>query len=129
MLLRIILLPCLRESDCGLQVPWEPRATSPKVSWSDAWFLSVFDRFARAALKQGQLRLILPTGEERCYGAFHCRVSAELIPHCWLACQCTGLAELQPKLRSSRASCASSCPLARSLLWCAAEWMVDASAC
>lgn len=51
------------------QVPWEPRATSPKVGWLDAWFLSLFDRFARAALVQGQLRLILPTGEERCYGA------------------------------------------------------------
>ena len=50
-------------------MPWEPRATSPKVGWLDAWFLSLFDRFARAVVKQGCLRLILPTGEERCYGA------------------------------------------------------------
>ena len=52
-----------------MQVPWEPRTTTPKVGWLDAWFLGLFDRFARAALVQGQLRLILPNGEERCYGA------------------------------------------------------------
>ena len=52
---------CTLSGGCA-QVPWEPRSTSPKVGWTDAWFLGLFDRFARAALKQGHLRLILPNG-------------------------------------------------------------------
>ncbi len=52
----------------GAGIPWEPRATSPKLNLLDRLCLATFDRFARAALGVGRLRLILPTGEERCYG-------------------------------------------------------------
>lgn len=52
----------------GAAVPWEPRATSPKLGLLDRLCLATFDRFARTALGIGRLRLILPTGEERCYG-------------------------------------------------------------
>ena len=52
----------------GAAIPWEPRATSPKLKMLDRLCLATFDRFARTALGVGRLRLILPTGEERCYG-------------------------------------------------------------
>ncbi len=50
------------------QLPWEPRATSPKVSLAQQWFLGLFDRFAKQAFKVGHLRVILPTGYELSYG-------------------------------------------------------------
>ena len=52
----------------GASIPWKPRATSPKLTALDRLFLATFDGFARRALRLGRLRLILPTGEERCYG-------------------------------------------------------------
>jgi cyclopropane fatty-acyl-phospholipid synthase-like methyltransferase/predicted NAD/FAD-binding protein len=53
----------------GGAIPWSPRACSPKMGWLDAAALRVFDRFARAAITVGRLRLVLPNGEERSYGA------------------------------------------------------------
>lgn len=50
------------------KVPWTPQATSPKISLLDRLCISLFDRFARLALKQGFLRLILPNGQELAYG-------------------------------------------------------------
>ena len=52
----------------GAGIPWKPCATSPKLRLLDRLFLTTFDGFARRALRLGRLRLILPTGEERCYG-------------------------------------------------------------
>ncbi|KAK9821949.1 hypothetical protein WJX81_001503 [Elliptochloris bilobata] len=52
----------------GAAIPWQPRATSPKLGVLDQLYLATFDGFARRALRLGRLRLILPTGEERCYG-------------------------------------------------------------
>ena len=53
----------------GAQVPWQARATCPKISLADSFFLGTFDRFARMAIQLGSLRLILPNGEERLYGS------------------------------------------------------------
>lgn len=53
----------------GATVPWVARATSPKMSWSDGFFMRVFDKFAGAAISKGYLRIILPNGEELCYGS------------------------------------------------------------
>ena len=52
----------------GAAIPWKPCATSPKLTVLDRLFLATFDGFAARALRRGRLRLILPTGEERCYG-------------------------------------------------------------
>lgn len=53
----------------GAEVPWGSGiATSPKMGLTDMLWLALFDRFGRAAISQGQLRLILPNGEERHYG-------------------------------------------------------------
>lgn len=52
----------------GASIPWTPRPTSPKVSLTDALFMSTFDRFARRAISLGRLRFILPNGEELVYG-------------------------------------------------------------
>ncbi len=53
----------------GARVPWRARATCPKISLADSFFLGTFDRFARMAIQLGSLRLILPNGEERLYGS------------------------------------------------------------
>ena len=42
---------------------------SPKISVVDRLFMAGFDRFARAAITVGQLRMVLPNGEELCYGS------------------------------------------------------------
>ncbi len=52
----------------GAKVPWTPRATSPKISLVERLCISIFDRFARAALTEGSLKLILPNGQELAYG-------------------------------------------------------------
>ena len=52
----------------GASIPWTPRATSPKLSLTQRFFLATFDRFARAAITLGTLRFILPNGEELRYG-------------------------------------------------------------
>jgi predicted NAD/FAD-binding protein/cyclopropane fatty-acyl-phospholipid synthase-like methyltransferase len=50
--------------------PWgaNPLSPSPKLSLSEHAYLSLFDRFARAAIRKGDLRMILPNGDERRYG-------------------------------------------------------------
>ncbi len=53
----------------GAKIPWSARATCPKISLADSFFLGTFDRFARMAISLGSLRLILPNGEERFYGS------------------------------------------------------------
>ena len=53
----------------GAKIPWSARATCPKISLADGFFLGTFDRFARMAISLGSLRLILPNGEERLYGS------------------------------------------------------------
>ncbi|BDA46075.1 probable cyclopropane-fatty-acyl-phospholipid synthase at C-terminar half [Coccomyxa sp. Obi] len=53
----------------GAKIPWTPRATSPKMSLADMFFLSTFDKFARRAISLGHLRFILPNGEELVYGS------------------------------------------------------------
>ncbi len=52
----------------GASIPWTARATSPKMSLADMFFLSTFDKFARHAIALGHLRFILPNGEELVYG-------------------------------------------------------------
>ena len=52
----------------GATIPWVPRTTSPKLSWVDSAAISMFDKFAKTAITNGRLRLILPTGQELCYG-------------------------------------------------------------
>jgi cyclopropane-fatty-acyl-phospholipid synthase len=53
----------------GGNVPWVPRPCSPKLSWVDSAAIGIFDRFARATIRTGRLRFILPNGEELQYGA------------------------------------------------------------
>ena len=53
----------------GASIPWTPFSTSPKISWSGAWFAGVFGRFAGGAIRKGRLVIILPNGEQRSYGA------------------------------------------------------------
>ena len=51
-------------------VPWSPSPVcSPKVGFVDSMAMKVFDAFARAAIKTGKLRLVLPNGEELVYGS------------------------------------------------------------
>ncbi|CAG9462248.1 unnamed protein product [Pedinophyceae sp. YPF-701] len=52
----------------GCRLPWTPRAVSPKTTWWQRRGLDIFDMWARHCVKVGRLRVILPTGEERCYG-------------------------------------------------------------
>jgi cyclopropane-fatty-acyl-phospholipid synthase len=52
----------------GATIPWVPRTTSPKLSWVDSAAITMFDKFAKASVTTGRLRLILPTGTELCYG-------------------------------------------------------------
>ena len=53
----------------GASIPWTPVSPSPKITWAGAWFWSIFDRFARSAIRQGRLTVVLPNGEQRSYGA------------------------------------------------------------
>jgi len=53
----------------GASIPWKARATCPKISLTDSFFMGTFDKFARMAISMGSLRLILPNGEERLYGS------------------------------------------------------------
>ena len=50
------------------ELPWVPRSVSPKIPLLDRAAARLFDRFARAAIKTGYLRLVLPSGEELVYG-------------------------------------------------------------
>eukprot|EP00775_Hariotina_reticulata_P004736 gene4736-4986_t len=53
----------------GAAVPWgQGISTSPKMGLMDLFWLGLFDKFAKASITIGQLRLILPNGEERLYG-------------------------------------------------------------
>ena len=52
----------------GAVLPWSPRTTSPKLSWVDSTAIAMFDKLAKTAIRTGRLRLILPTGQELCYG-------------------------------------------------------------
>lgn len=52
----------------GVDLPWVPRTTNPKIGIWDSQMLAVFDRFAGGAIRTGRLRLLLPNGEERHYG-------------------------------------------------------------
>ena len=40
----------------GAHIPWTPISTSPKISLADSFFMGLFDKFARAAIKKGHLR-------------------------------------------------------------------------
>ena len=87
----------------GAAVPWTPRATSPKASLLDAFFVHTFNRFARAALTIGRLRFILPSGEELVYGS-----EASAQPHH----HAKGAAQLAPWDRPSQpAACGVACHL------------------
>lgn len=48
--------------------PWSPRSLSPHVTWMQSIFAAGFDRMAKAGIKKGELRLVLPDGNERVYG-------------------------------------------------------------
>lgn len=39
-----------------------------QIGWLDYAAMRVFDRFARAAIKVGSLRIVLPNGNELAYG-------------------------------------------------------------
>ena len=54
----------------GAKAPWagRERSLSPKVSTVQFFFLQVFKLFCSGAIKQGHLRVVLPTGEEMSYG-------------------------------------------------------------
>ncbi|KAJ9507276.1 hypothetical protein QJQ45_006251 [Haematococcus lacustris] len=52
----------------GCRIPWELRPTCPKVTLVEGWYQGLFDRFAKAVVKTGYLRLILPNGSELSYG-------------------------------------------------------------
>ncbi|CAD7695206.1 unnamed protein product [Ostreobium quekettii] len=52
----------------GAEVPWKPISTSPKVDWIDWMFMRTFDRFAKIGIRNGSLRIILPSGAELQYG-------------------------------------------------------------
>lgn len=53
----------------GASVPWTPRSTSPKMSYMDRFYMGVFDKFAKAGISVGYLRMILPNGDELHYGS------------------------------------------------------------
>jgi len=52
----------------GGTIPWVPRSVSPKIGLLDQAAIALFDKFSRAAIKTGRLRIILPNGDELCYG-------------------------------------------------------------
>lgn len=58
--------PCAARA--GGDIPWVPRSVSPKIPLLDRAAIALFDKFARAAIRTGRLRLILPSGEELVYG-------------------------------------------------------------
>lgn len=41
---------------------------SPKIPLLDRAAVALFDKFARAAIRTGRLRIVLPSGEELVYG-------------------------------------------------------------
>ena len=54
----------------GVGVPWKASPVcSPKVGIVDTLAIKLFDRFAKAAVRKGRLRMILPNGEEMVYGS------------------------------------------------------------
>jgi cyclopropane-fatty-acyl-phospholipid synthase len=67
----------------GAAIPWVPRATSPKVSLTQRWFVGLFDTAARAAIRRGHLRVILPTGYELSYGTPDVDAHAPDAPDAW----------------------------------------------
>lgn len=78
----------------GASIPWVARPTCPKIGLTDSFFLGTFDRFARMALKMGSLRLILPNGEERCYGSEQpLSVPGRSLGHCMLQTEFCQLAQ------------------------------------
>eukprot|EP01025_Chloroclados_australasicus_P005212 TRINITY_DN11504_c0_g2_i5.p1 TRINITY_DN11504_c0_g2~~TRINITY_DN11504_c0_g2_i5.p1 ORF type:complete len:1114 (+),score=82.38 TRINITY_DN11504_c0_g2_i5:37-3378(+) len=52
----------------GVEIPWVPRACSPKTSLAQSVQMYFFKRIAASALQKGSLRLILPDGSELQYG-------------------------------------------------------------
>ncbi|PSC74866.1 cyclopropane-fatty-acyl-phospholipid synthase [Micractinium conductrix] len=52
----------------GGSIPWVPRTVSPKIGLLDKAGIALFDKFAKSAIKTGRLRIILPNGDELCYG-------------------------------------------------------------
>eukprot|EP00892_Ulva_mutabilis_P000826 jgi/Ulvmu1/10744/UM068_0034.1 len=53
----------------GLRVPWEPRATSPKLSMFESWALGRLGQYLSAGIGPGAaLRVVRPDGEESTYG-------------------------------------------------------------
>ncbi|PRW60674.1 cyclopropane-fatty-acyl-phospholipid synthase [Chlorella sorokiniana] len=57
----------------GCTIPWVPRSVSPKIGLLDQAAIRLFDKFARAAIKTGYLRIVLPNGDELVYGEkAHC---------------------------------------------------------
>jgi cyclopropane-fatty-acyl-phospholipid synthase len=67
----------------GAAVPWVPRATSPKIGWLDSAACSLFNRFARAAITRGRLRIVLPNGAELVYGSLPSAPSAAAEVDAW----------------------------------------------
>ncbi|GAX82389.1 hypothetical protein CEUSTIGMA_g9817.t1 [Chlamydomonas eustigma] len=53
----------------GAKIPWEPRSTSPKSTWMEQLYMSLFDQYAKATFTSGFLRVILPSGHELLYGS------------------------------------------------------------
>ena len=88
----------------GARVPWRARATCPKISLADSFFLGTFDRFARMAIQLGSLRLILPNGEERLYGSRQWQgpVAGEPWSHREFCTMCSSLEFLKTVAPSSR---------------------------
>jgi hypothetical protein len=41
-------------SALGAAVPWTPRSTSPKISLLDRFFIGIFEKFGRIAIKRGK---------------------------------------------------------------------------
>lgn len=52
----------------GANIPWTAKSTSPTIALSDRFFMRIFDKFAQAAICEGQLKMVLPNGEELIYG-------------------------------------------------------------
>lgn len=52
----------------GLPLPWVPRAASPRSTLFESYARRAVCRFARAAICKGQLKVVLPTGEEETFG-------------------------------------------------------------
>ena len=43
----------------GVPIPWTPICTSPKISLTAHFFKGIFDKFAKAAIKTGELRSVI----------------------------------------------------------------------